>query len=316
MAGTADDERTVDVAFGVLGPLRVTRGGAAVSLGGRQQRAVLARLLLADGGGLSVEQLADALWGEHVPAGAATTIQTYVFRLRQTLEPARERGAPGQVVITDNGRYRLAIPPQARDDVVFETHLAAGQRHLAAGSPADAVTELDQALRLWRGEVLADLADYDFVQPAAARLTDKRMAALEAKFTAELALGRHAEVIGELDELVARFPLNEQLQRQRMIALYRCGHPSDALTGSAANWPTTSVSTPAHPCNSYISRCSPTTRHSPGIPRKPLSRWRPYRPRQAPTRRPTSCGSVRSGSPNRAVAVPGRGPAGWSWPSS
>ena len=112
---------------------------------------------------------------------------------------------------------------------MFEQHLAAGQRHLAAGSPADAVTELDHALALWRGEVLADLADYDFVQPEATRLADKRMAALEAKFTAELTLGRHADVVGELDKLVARFPLNEQLQRQRIIALYRCGRPSDAL---------------------------------------------------------------------------------------
>jgi YVTN family beta-propeller protein len=227
MAGTADDER--EVAFEVLGPLRVTRGGVAVPLGGRQQRAVLARLLLSDGGGLSVEQLADALWGEHVPPGAAATIQTYVFRLRQTLEPDRERGAPGQVVITDSGRYRLEVPPDGLDAAVFERHLAAGQRHLAAGSPAEAVTEFDQALALWRGEVLADLADYEFVQPVAARLSDKRMAALEAKFTAELALGRHGEVIGELDEMVARFPLNEQLQRLRMVSLYRCGRPSDAL---------------------------------------------------------------------------------------
>jgi YVTN family beta-propeller protein len=226
-ATTADDER--GVAFGVLGPLRVTRGDAAVPLGGRQQRAVLARLLLADGGGLSVEQLADALWGEHVPPGASTTIQTYVFRLRQALEPDRERGAPGQVVITDDGRYRLAVPPDRLDAAVFEQHLAAGQRHLAAGSPVDAVTELDQALALWRGEVLADLADYEFVQPEATRLSDKRMAALEAKLTAELALGRHADVVGELDKLVARYPLNEQLQRQRIIALYRCGRPSDAL---------------------------------------------------------------------------------------
>jgi YVTN family beta-propeller protein len=227
-ARTADDER--GVAFGVLGPLRVTRGDAAVPVGGRQQRAVLARLLLADGGGLSVEQLADALWGEHVPAGAPTTIQTYVFRLRQALEPDRERGAPGQVVITDNGRYRLAFPPDGLDAAVFEQHLAAGQRYLAAGSPSEAVIELDQALALWRGEVLADLAGYDFIQPEATRLTDQRIAALEAKFTAELALGRHADVVGELDKLVARYPLNEQLQRQRIIALYRCGRPSDALT--------------------------------------------------------------------------------------
>jgi hypothetical protein len=112
MAGAADDER--DVAFGVLGPLRVMRGGVAVPLGGRQQRAVLARLLLADGGGLSVDQLADALWGERVPAGAASTIQTYVFHLRQVLEPDRERGGRGRMVITDNGRYRLAVPISGR----------------------------------------------------------------------------------------------------------------------------------------------------------------------------------------------------------
>src|SRR6478672_10219912 len=121
--------------------------------------------------------------------GRATTIQTYVFRLRQALEPDRERGTPGQVVITDIGRYRLEVPPDRLDAAVFEQHLAAGQRHLAAGSPADAVTELDHALALWRGEVLADLADYEFVQPVAARLSDKRMAALEGKFSAELALG-------------------------------------------------------------------------------------------------------------------------------
>jgi DNA-binding SARP family transcriptional activator len=127
----ADDER--DVAFGLLGPLRVTRGEVAVPLGGRQQRAVLARLLLADGGGLSVEQLADALWGEHDHAGAATTIQTYVFRLRQALEPDREHGAPGQVVISDNGRCRLAVPPDRLDAAAFERHVGAGQRHLAAG---------------------------------------------------------------------------------------------------------------------------------------------------------------------------------------
>jgi DNA-binding SARP family transcriptional activator len=85
-----------DYGFGVLGPLRVTRAGVPLSLGGRQQRAVLARLLLADGVGLTVEQLADALWGEQVPVGAASTIQTYVFHLRQVLEPDRGRGAPGQ----------------------------------------------------------------------------------------------------------------------------------------------------------------------------------------------------------------------------
>jgi DNA-binding SARP family transcriptional activator len=116
-----------DYGFGVLGPLRVTRAGVPLSLGGRQQRAVLARLLLADGAGLTVDQLADGLWGEQVPVGAASTIQTYVFHLRQALEPDRGRGAPGRIVVTDNGRYRLAIPPEALDSVVFDLAVEPGR---------------------------------------------------------------------------------------------------------------------------------------------------------------------------------------------
>jgi YVTN family beta-propeller protein len=218
-----------DYGFGVLGPLRVTRAGVPLSLGGRQQRAVLARLLLADGAGLTVEQLADALWGEQVPVGAASTIQTYVFHLRQALEPDRGRGAPGRIVVTDNGRYRLAILPEALDSVVFDRAVDRGERLLADGVSVDAVTEFDRALALWRGDVLADLADYEFVAPVATRLADRRKAAVEAKIDAELALGRHASVLSQLNELVARDPLNEGLHRQRIIALYRSGRPSDAL---------------------------------------------------------------------------------------
>jgi ABC-type transport system substrate-binding protein/DNA-binding SARP family transcriptional activator len=218
-----------DYGFGVLGPLRVTRAGVPLSLGGRQQRAVLARLLLADGAGLTVDQLADGLWGEQVPVGAASTIQTYVFHLRQALEPDRGRGAPGRIVVTDNGRYRLAIPPEALDSVVFDLAVDRGERLLADGRSADAITEFDRALALWRGEVLADLADYEFVAPVATRLADRRKAAVEAKIDAELALGRHASVLGQLNELVARDPLNEGLHRQRIIALYRSGRQADAL---------------------------------------------------------------------------------------
>ena len=218
-----------DYAFGVLGPLRVTHGDVPLPLGGRQQRAVLARMLLADGAGLNVDQLADALWGEDVPVGAASTIQTYVFHLRQVLEPDRGRGAPGQVVVTENGRYRLTIASDTLDSVQFERGVDSGERLLADGAPADAVTELDRALALWRGDVLADLADYEFVTPAAARLADRRKAAVEAKIDAELALGRHASVLSQLNELVDHDPLNERLQYQRILALYRCGRPSDAL---------------------------------------------------------------------------------------
>ena len=227
MAGGADADH--EYAFGVLGPLRVTRAGVPLSLGGRQQRAVLARLLLADDAGLTVDQLADALWAAAVPAGAAGTIQTYVFHLRRTLEPNRDRGRPGQVVITDQGRYRLAISPGALDSAAFEQRVERGERLLADGALAEAVSELDQARALWRGDVLADLADYDFVAPVATRLADRRKAAVQAKIDAELALGRHTSVLGQLNELVAKDPLNERLHGQRIVALYRCGRPSEAL---------------------------------------------------------------------------------------
>ena len=227
MAGGADADH--EYAFGVLGPLRVTRAGIPLSLGGRQQRAVLARLLLADDAGLTVDQLADALWAAAVPAGAAGTIQTYVFHLRRTLEPNRDRGRPGHVVITDQGRYRLAIGSDALDSAAFERRVDSGERLLADGALAEAVSERDQALALWRGDVLADLADYDFVAPVATRLADRRKAAVEAKIDAELALGRHTSVLGQLNELVAKDPLNERLHGQRIVALYRCGRPSEAL---------------------------------------------------------------------------------------
>jgi ABC-type transport system substrate-binding protein/DNA-binding SARP family transcriptional activator len=227
MAGGADADH--EYAFGVLGTLRVTRGGVPLSLGGRQQRAVLARLLLADDAGLTVDQLADALWAANVPAGAAGTIQTYVFHLRRALEPDRDRGRPGQVVVTDQGRYRLAIGPDALDSAAFERRVDSGERLLADGALTEAVSELDQALTLWRGDVLADLADYEFVAPVATRLADRRKAAVEAKIDAELALGRHTSVLGQLNELVAKDPLNERLHGQRIVALYRSGRPSDAL---------------------------------------------------------------------------------------
>ena len=216
MAGGADADH--EYAFGVLGPLRVTRAGIPLSLGGRQQRAVLARLLLADDAGLTVDQLADALWAAAVPAGAAGTIQTYIFHLRRTLEPNRDRGRPGQVVITDQGRYRLAIGSDALDSAAFERRVDSGERMLADGALAEAVSDRDQALALWRGDVLADLADYDFVAPVATRLAERRKAAVEAKIDAELALGRHTSVLGQLNELVAKDPLNERLHGQRIVA--------------------------------------------------------------------------------------------------
>jgi YVTN family beta-propeller protein len=217
------------LAFAILGPLRVTRSGAAVALGGRQQRAILARLLVAGAAGVSVDQLADMLWSGRAPSGFVTTIQTYVFHLRKLLEPERGRGTPGAVLVTENGRYRLAVAPDAVDVGLFKRAADAGQQLLAAGNAASAATELRRGLGLWRGEVLADLADFEFVAPFAARLNEQRLVAIEAAIDCELLAGHHAAVIGELDELIAQHPLREQLYERRMLALYRAGRQAEAL---------------------------------------------------------------------------------------
>jgi YVTN family beta-propeller protein len=229
MSGPSSADRTVG--FAILGPLRVTSGESDVALGGRQQRAILARLLIAGSTGASTEQLADMLWGERPPNGYATTIQTYVFHLRKALEPERGRGAPAQVLVTENGRYRLAFPPDSVDATQFQQAVDTGQRLLASGDVTGARVELRRGLGLWRGEVLADLADFEFVTPVAARLTEQRLAAIEAHIDCELAAGHHAAVIGELDELIAQYPLREQLHERRILALYRCGRQSEALSG-------------------------------------------------------------------------------------
>jgi ABC-type transport system substrate-binding protein len=190
VAGETSDEAD-RLTFGLLGPLRVTRAGAALPFGGRQQRPVLAVLLAEAGAVVSVDRLADALCGEHPPAGYATTIQTYVFHLREVLEPDRIRGAPARVLITEPRGYRLQADEGAVDATHFEQRVHDGQAQLARGEVADAGAMLTAALRLWRGEVLADLADFDFVAPLATRLEQLRRSAIASRIDTELALGRH-----------------------------------------------------------------------------------------------------------------------------
>src|SRR6476646_6583005 len=218
-----------DLALAILGPLRVTSADAELALGGRQQRAILARLLVAGDGGASMDQLVDMLWGGHPPDGAVTTIQTYVFHLRKLLEPERRRGAPAQVLTMEHGRYRLAVKPGAVDAVLFERATDGGERSLAAGAPDAAAVDLRRGLALWRGEVLADLADFHFVAPVAARLNERRLVAQEALIDCELALGRPQAAVRESEAPARQYPLREQLQQRRMLGLYRAGRQSDAL---------------------------------------------------------------------------------------
>jgi YVTN family beta-propeller protein len=216
--------------FAILGPLEVVRGGARLRLGGRQQRAILGLLLCEAGRVVSTGRLADALWGEQLPAGYLTTVQTYVFHLRELLEPGRERGAPGQVLVSEpGGGYRLHVAKGRLDAKLFEELLAQGTAALEGGDSAQALGLFDRALGLWRGEVLGDLADFAFVAPVAGRLQELRLAAMESRMEAELALGHHGAAVAELDLLVVEHPLRERLHAERILALYRSGRQSDAL---------------------------------------------------------------------------------------
>jgi YVTN family beta-propeller protein len=210
--------------------LQVTRSGDRLALGGRQQRAVLA-LLLADAGAVvSVGRLADALWGEETPGGFVTTVQTYVFHLREVLEPARGHGAAANVLVTEPGSgYRLDTRGSSVDSAVFEGSVRVGREAMDRGAYDEASAELAGGLGLWRGEVLADLADLGFVGPIAARLEELRLVAQGLRIVAELALGRHDGALPEIDRLIADHPLREQFHAQRITALYRSGRQSDAL---------------------------------------------------------------------------------------
>jgi DNA-binding SARP family transcriptional activator len=214
--------------FRILGPLEVVRSGRAVPLGGPRQRAVLALLLVEANRVVSVDRLVDEVWGGRAPEASINTLQTYVFHLRRVLEPDRPRGSAGEVLTTRDHGYILYVSREQLDAAIFEDGLSAGLAALEAGRYAEAAERLP-GTDLWRGPALADLVDYAFIRPEAARLEELRLAALEARINADLALGRHHMLTAELDRLVREHPLRETLHAERMLALYRCGRQADAL---------------------------------------------------------------------------------------
>jgi YVTN family beta-propeller protein len=229
MAADTVAGETGSAEFGILGPLEVSRSGCEVQLGGPRQRAVLALLLIEANRVVSMDRLADDVWGGDPPEGWATSLQTYVFHLRRALEPDRARGAAGDVLVTRDRGYLLRVGREHLDAALFQQGFTAGRAALEAGRYAEAAETLRQALGRWRGPVLADLADYAFTRPEAARLEELRLAALEARIDADLALGRHDELTAELEQLTAEHPLRERLHGQLMLALYRCSRQADAL---------------------------------------------------------------------------------------
>lgn len=216
--------------FGLLGSLEVTDGdGAPVEVGGAQPRLVLAVLLAAEGRPVAVDAILDALWGDAQPASAAGTLQSYVSRLRRVLEPERARGAPATVLVSEGAAYRLVVDADAVDFRRFECLADRGHAELADGRPDQASATLREAESLWRGPVLAQAPDVEALRGLATRLEERRVAALEERIEADLALGRHGAMVAELTTLVDEHPLREGLRAHLALALYRSGRQADAL---------------------------------------------------------------------------------------
>jgi DNA-binding SARP family transcriptional activator len=207
--------------FRLLGPLEVLDGDRPIRLGGPKQRAALAILLLSANRVVSVEQLADDLYAGAPPVTAVTQVQRQVSELRKVLgADAIETRSPG---------YVLRVEPGGLDLDRFERATHDASQALEAGDPQQAADSLGRALRLWRGAPLADLAYESFAQTAIGRLEELRLAAVEQHVDAELQLGRHVAVLGELEGLVWDHPLRERLRGQLMLALYRAGRQTEAL---------------------------------------------------------------------------------------
>jgi DNA-binding SARP family transcriptional activator len=215
--------------FRILGPVEAREGDRVLSLGGARQRAVLAVLLLHANQVVSSERLIDELWGEDPPKAAAASVRVFVSELRKALEPKRGQRTSGQVLLTRPPGYLIRVDPGEFDLHQFERLLEQGRKALTEGSPESAASSLRDALSLWRGPALADFAYEPFAQAAIARLEELHVTALELRIEADLALGRHSELVGELEALVAEHPLHERLRRQLMLALYRSGRQSEAL---------------------------------------------------------------------------------------
>jgi DNA-binding SARP family transcriptional activator/DNA-binding beta-propeller fold protein YncE len=209
------------VDFRILGPLEVDRAGRALALGGAQQRALLALLILHRNRVLRTDQIIDELWGEQPPPTAVKTLQGYVSTLRKSL---------GDDVILTRGRgYLLSLQPEQVDVDRFETLVASGRQALADGDPTVAGDQLSKALALWRGDALSDFAHEPFAQSENARLEEARLAAREDRVDADLERGRDGALVAELESLARQHPLRERLQAQLMLALYRSGRQADAL---------------------------------------------------------------------------------------
>lgn len=228
-AGPEDPPRSQrPITFRVLGSIEVeTPNGRTIPLSGPAQKALLGFLLLHPNRPVAHSEVAEALWG--VDAGYTTKrLQMAVTRLRKSLKPL-QGDADETILRTIAGGYQLVVAPGALDADVFEERLRQGRAALEAGDPARAGTIFRAADALWNGPALSDLALAAFAQDEIRRLEDLRLSGLEARIEADLAGGRHADVLAELERLVAAHPTRDRLAAHLMLTLYRSGRPVEAL---------------------------------------------------------------------------------------
>lgn len=205
----------------LLGPLQVDGSPAGAVLSAAKERSLLAALALNPGGVVSVDSLMTALWGNDPPSAARKTLQTYVWNLRQALGT--------DVIITEPPGYALRIAPGDVDVGRFRALVRDGEAAMAAGEPAKASAVLGEAVALWRGEPFSGVAEHTGLAGEAIRLKEEYLSAVETRLSANLAAGRHTELVGELQALVVEHPFRERLWGHLMVALYRCGRQADAL---------------------------------------------------------------------------------------
>lgn len=216
----------------VLGPLGAAVNGKTVVPTAGKPRQLLALLALYPGRVLPVSTLLEEVWRTELPRSAMTTLQTYIMQLRRCIGAALGPGAAGaekDVLATRHGGYLLQVPPESVDVNIYERIVAEGQGAFDRGEDERASRCFRRALALWRGPALVDVRLGPILEIEAMRLGESRLMTVERRIDADLRLGRHAELIAELSDLIARHPHHEGLHAQAMLALYRSGRQASAL---------------------------------------------------------------------------------------
>lgn len=218
--------------YRLLGPLSLRGDNGAGVLSAAKQRQLLALLLLHANQIVPVTSIVREVWNDEVPPSSHATVQTYVLRLRKVLAAAAgvtARRVSTEMLVTRTGGYLLRVAPGALDVHRFEQLAAEGRRALSTGDHRVAAAVFGESLRIWRGPVLVDVPAGRLLEVHVARLTECQLTVRQQLFEAQLNLGLHYEILGEVTALAAEHPLQENIHAQLMLALYRCGRRPDAL---------------------------------------------------------------------------------------